>query len=218
VGLANIATGLIYRLPMPIEPMKVLAVMAIAQGWTPKKVYTSALLMGIVWLLMGATGAMTYVARWTPRVVVHGIQLSLGVLLSIEGIKMISSWWFLGLVAIGIVLVVRENRYAPAAIVLVVLGFVVMAINGQLSIIKGPSFRLPPLTMFDSSVSWTVLRDGVLAQIPLTATNKRGDCHVSAHLTVLATAACNRTTTVAEHGRNELDASLFRWDTTVSRG
>jgi len=33
MGLANIVTGLVYRLPMPIEPMKVLAVMAIAQAW-----------------------------------------------------------------------------------------------------------------------------------------------------------------------------------------
>ena len=30
MGLANIATGIIYRLPLPIEPMKVLAVLAIA--------------------------------------------------------------------------------------------------------------------------------------------------------------------------------------------
>jgi len=29
MGLANIATDLVYRLPMPIEPMKVLAVVAI---------------------------------------------------------------------------------------------------------------------------------------------------------------------------------------------
>ena len=35
MGAANIATGLIYKLPMPIEPMKVLAVMAIAQLWRP---------------------------------------------------------------------------------------------------------------------------------------------------------------------------------------
>ena len=35
MGLANVATGLIYKLPMPIEPMKVLAVVAIAQHWTP---------------------------------------------------------------------------------------------------------------------------------------------------------------------------------------
>lgn len=37
MGLANILTGIIYRLPMPIEPMKVLAVMAIAQAWTPTR-------------------------------------------------------------------------------------------------------------------------------------------------------------------------------------
>jgi hypothetical protein len=54
MGLVNIATGLAYRLPMPVEPMKVLAVVAIAQAWTPEKVYTSGLVMGIVWLTMGA--------------------------------------------------------------------------------------------------------------------------------------------------------------------
>ncbi len=35
MGLANIATGLYYRLPLPIEPMKVLAIVAIAQQWYP---------------------------------------------------------------------------------------------------------------------------------------------------------------------------------------
>jgi len=39
MGLANIATGLIYRLPMPIEPMKALAIVAITQKWTPQQVY-----------------------------------------------------------------------------------------------------------------------------------------------------------------------------------
>lgn len=33
--LANIVTGIVYRLSMSIEPMKVLAVMAIAQHWSP---------------------------------------------------------------------------------------------------------------------------------------------------------------------------------------
>jgi len=52
MGLANIAAGLIYRLPMPIEPVKVLAVMAIAQAWSPEKIYMSGLVMGAVWLMM----------------------------------------------------------------------------------------------------------------------------------------------------------------------
>ena len=45
MGLANIVTGLVYRLPMPIEPMKALAIMAIAQAWSPDKVLASGLAM-----------------------------------------------------------------------------------------------------------------------------------------------------------------------------
>ena len=171
IGLANIATGLIYRLPMPIEPMKVLAVMAIAQAWTPQKVYTAGLIMGIVWLIMGATGMMTSVARWTPRTVVRGVQLSLGILLAVEGIKMVSSWWLLGVISVAIVLLFRQNRYAPAAIVLVILGIIITAIKGKLTGLSLPSLNLPPLTMFDIGQIWPALRDGGLAQIPLTATN-----------------------------------------------
>jgi len=171
MGLANIATGLVYRLPMPIEPMKVLAVVAIAQAWTLEKVYTSGLVMGIVWLAMGATGVMDFVARWTPRSVIRGIQLSLGALLAVEGIKMVSTWWFLGAAAILVVLLLRRSRYAPASIVLVIGGIVIMAVRGQLAGMCGISISLPPLTMIDLREVWPVLRDAGLAQIPLTATN-----------------------------------------------
>ena len=171
MGLANIATGLVYRLPMPIEPMKVLAVVAIAGAWTPAMVCTSGLLMGVVWLLMGVTGAMTYVARWTPKTVVRGIQLSLGVLLAVKGVEMVGSEWMLGVVAVLIVVVLRRNRYAPAAIVLVALGVAVMALRGQLSAVEGLGLSLPPLARLDLRQVWPVLRDGGLAQIPLTATN-----------------------------------------------
>ncbi|MFW6107049.1 MAG: putative sulfate/molybdate transporter [bacterium] len=171
MGLANIVTGLVYRLPMPIEPMKVLAVMAIAQAWTPQKVYTSALVMGAVWFLMGATGAMTRAARWTPKSVVRGIQLSLGVLLAVQGAKMVSTWWLLGAAAVVTVVVLRENRYAPAAVVLVLLGIGIMAWQGKLAGVAGLSVSLPPLIRFDLRQVWPVLRDGGLAQIPLTATN-----------------------------------------------
>src|SRR3972149_11643273 len=56
MGLANIVTGLVYRLPMPIEPMKVLAVVAIAQRWSPSMVYASGFAMGVIWLLFAVTG------------------------------------------------------------------------------------------------------------------------------------------------------------------
>jgi hypothetical protein len=171
MGVANIVTGLLYRLPMPIEPMKVLAVVAIAQVWTPEKVYASAIVMGMVWLLMGATKAMDFVARKTPRSVIRGIQLSLGAMLAIRGIEMISSWWLVGLVAVVVVVLLRKSRYAPASIILVIGGIAIMAIRGMPDGWEGITFSLPALTPIDFKLLWPAFRDGGIAQIPLTATN-----------------------------------------------
>jgi MFS superfamily sulfate permease-like transporter len=171
MGLANIVTGLVYRLPMPIEPMKVVAVMAIAQAWAPEKVYAAGITMGAVWLLMGATGAMTHVARWTPKTVVRGIQISLGVLLAVKGVDMMSGWWVLGIASLLVILLMRQNRYAPAAIVLVGLGIAIIGLRGKLAVLGAPSFSLPRFTDVSPRLIWPALRDGGLAQIPLTATN-----------------------------------------------
>ena len=171
MGVVNIVMGVLYKLPMPLQPMKVLAIMAIAHAWSPEKIYTSGLIMGVVWLLMGVTGAITWVARWTPRTVVLGIQISLGVMLAIRGVGMASSWWLLGIASVVLGIVLRKNRFAPAAVVLVLLGLVIMGFEGKLGRVTGLGFSLPPLTMFDLHEIWPALRDGGLAQIPLTATN-----------------------------------------------
>ena len=171
MGLANIATGLIYRLPMPIEPMKVLAVVAIAQRWTPSMIYASGFAMGVIWLVFGLTGVMDWIARITPRPAIRGIQVSLGVLLAVEAVKMIGPAWLLGLVAVAVVLLLRNNRYAPASVVLILLGVVLMALRGDLQAVQGFAFHLPPLTIFSLKEIWRSLLLAGFAQIPLTATN-----------------------------------------------
>ena len=171
MGLANITTGLFYRLPMPIEPMKVLAVVAIAQHWSPSMVYASAFGMGAIWLIFGLTGVMTWIARFTPHAVVRGIQVALGVLLALKAYDMVSSWWLLGLVSIALGVALRRNRYAPGAIVLMVMGVLIMLARGQLIGIAGPGLNLPPLTGFRADEVWQALVLAGFAQIPLTATN-----------------------------------------------
>lgn len=171
MGLANIATGLVYRLPMPIEPMKVLAVIAIAQAWEPSLVYASAFGMGIVWLLMAATGAMTLVAKVTPKSVTRGIQVALGILLGIQAFDMVRGGWILAVISVVVILVLRKNRYAPAAVVLIVLGIGIMLFKGQFAGIAGPGFRLPSITTFSMKEVWIALIAGGFAQVPLTATN-----------------------------------------------
>ncbi|KUK57006.1 MAG: putative membrane protein, partial [Synergistales bacterium 53_16] len=95
MGLSNIVLGIVYRLPMPVEPMKVLAVVAIAQAWSPGMVYASAFAMGVVWLFFGLTGIMDKVAEVTPREVIRGIQISLGLLLAKEAFNLAGGEWLL---------------------------------------------------------------------------------------------------------------------------
>jgi len=171
MGLANIATGLVFRLPMPVEPMKVLAVVAIAQHWSPSMVYASGFGMGLVWLILGFTGLIGWIARVTPSSVVMGIQTTLGVLLAVEALRLGSTSWALAIVGVVIVLALRGNRYAPAAIVLVVLGVAVMLFKGDLSQLGAPELRLPSFTTFSGEEVWQTLLLAGFAQIPLTATN-----------------------------------------------
>jgi SulP family sulfate permease len=171
MGVANIATGLIYKLPMPIEPMKVLAVVAIAQHWSPSLVYASGFAMGLIWLLFAVTGVIDRIVKITPQSIIRGIQVALGVLLAFQALKLVATGWVLGIIAILVVLVLRQNRYAPAAIVLMLLGVVIMLVKGEFGGVASPSFSLPPLTGFQLGEIWQGLLRAGFAQIPLTATN-----------------------------------------------
>ncbi|MBN2720778.1 MAG: putative sulfate/molybdate transporter [Proteobacteria bacterium] len=171
MGLANIATGMVYRLPMPIEPMKVLAVMAIAQVWSPAMIYASAFAMGIIWVFIALTGAMRIMTRITPRSVVRGIQVSLGILLGLQSLKMIHPQWLLGALSIAVVLLFRKSRYFPAALLLMAMGVGIMAFKGDFSGVKGIGLALPGVSLFPPGHVWESLVRAGFAQVPLTVTN-----------------------------------------------
>ena len=171
MGLVNIATGLVYRLPMPVEPKKVIAVAAITQKWPAPWIYASGLGLGITWFILTLTGLMRHIVRWTPMFVVRGIQLALGIMLAWEGLKMMRSNLLLGFIAIAIVLVLRENRYAPAAVVLMLLGVGIIAWQDQLGPSLELSITLPPLTMPRLDDVWQAMLLAGFAQIPLSITN-----------------------------------------------
>ena len=171
MGLTNIAIGLVYRLPMPLQPKKVIAVAAIAQRWPPSRVYASGLGLGITWFILVFTGLLRKVIELTPLFVVRGIQLALGVVLAWQGLKMMRPAPLLGLVAIVIVLTLRENRYAPAAMVLMLLGVGIVAWRGELGRSLDLAFTLPPLTIPRLGELGQAMLLAGFAQIPLSITN-----------------------------------------------
>jgi MFS superfamily sulfate permease-like transporter len=171
IGLTNIATGLLYRLPMPVEPKKVVSVAAIAQGWTGSMVAASGLGLGLLWFVLSLTGAMRKLAKITPVFLVRGIQLALGVLLGIEALRMMAPLPWLGLLALAIILLLRDNRYAPATLVIMGLGVALIALQGELLPNLYVRFELPRFAIPTWGDVWQTMVLAGFAQIPLTITN-----------------------------------------------
>ncbi len=171
-GLTNIATGIIYRAPMPLQPMKAIAAVAIAGSWSPDLITATGLSMGLFWLLMSASSRIEAFLSNTPTPVIRGIQLALGVSLGWTGITMMTDgMWWLGLLALAVIVYMnRGERRGPSALVVVLLGLGVMVYRGTLDW-HIPGLYLPSVSFPDPGLAWKGFLLGGIGQIPLTLTN-----------------------------------------------
>src|SRR5260370_40516787 len=57
-GLMALASGLYFRTPMPVQPMKAIATVAVTQAGTvtPAMIWAAGLVTGVFWLAMAITG------------------------------------------------------------------------------------------------------------------------------------------------------------------
>ncbi|KAF5023833.1 hypothetical protein F66182_4091 [Fusarium sp. NRRL 66182] len=77
-GMFNILTGLLYGIPLPVQPMKAIASAAIQNGSSMDVVTAAGQWVGTAVLIMSATGLLRWVVRVVPLPVVKGIQLGAG--------------------------------------------------------------------------------------------------------------------------------------------
>lgn len=89
VGLAYIIAGRYFGLPMPVQPLKAFAAVAIATQASPEVIAAGALLMSGSMAVIGLTGAAGVLARFTPLGVIRGIQLGLAILLLKNGVEFV---------------------------------------------------------------------------------------------------------------------------------
>src|SRR3990172_3052625 len=90
-GAAYIVSALYYRLPMPVQPLKAMAAIIIAQGLGVDVVSAAGLLMAAVLLTLAATGAIGPLSRLFTRPVVRGIQAAVCLLLIKTPVDMATS-------------------------------------------------------------------------------------------------------------------------------
>ena len=61
-GLMQIFTGTFYRMPMPVQPLKAMAVLVITQKLSGGILYGGGLAIGIMMLALATTGLIDWVA------------------------------------------------------------------------------------------------------------------------------------------------------------
>ena len=88
VGLYYILSGLYFKISMPVQPMKVIGAYAIAAGLSASQIMASVLIMGGFLLLIGLIPILGGLFRRIPKSVIRGVQLSTGVMLMAEGVRL----------------------------------------------------------------------------------------------------------------------------------
>jgi sulfate permease, SulP family len=179
-GLLYVVAGLVYRLPVPVQPLKAFGAIAIAHGFGADDIAAGALLMGMLFLVLGVSGLLDWVSKVFPQPIIRGIQLSVGLLFCQLAWKLVSAtpkaftdhrnsiWWLAGatVVVIAVALLLRRRQIT---LVFIAIAVVAMVLTFHGSVTFGPS------AMHFPHLSWTAFSAAavalVLPQVPLSFAN-----------------------------------------------
>ena len=179
-GLMNLATGVVFGIPMPVQPMKAIATVAISEGLSESQIIIAGLATSAVILTLGVTRLVDWLNRVIPRSVVRGLQLALGFKLLTKGFTEIAStnmligWDSVTTAAICVVLALALyfSSRVPGSLVIFGIGLIALFASDWSLVSKirfGFDWRLPSLL---NPQDWkTGLLRGAIPQIPLTTLN-----------------------------------------------
>ena len=181
-GASMLVCGLFYRTPFPVQPMKAIGAVAATQAAqtltiTPGAVHAAGLVTGLIWFVLGLTGAAGKLARLVGRPVVVGIILGLGMGFMLGGVKMMATDWLLGAIGLAGTLLLLGNRSVPAMFLLLLFGALCTVLRDPAVLsglaamavdFRSPSWALGSLTLDDILIGTAFL---ALPQLPLTLGN-----------------------------------------------
>ena len=177
-GLMQLLTAFTYRIPMPVQPLKAVAVIVITQQVAPEVLYGGGLAIGLVMLALSVSGGIDWLARTVPKAVVRGLQLGLGMQLALLAMReYVQADGTRGFVLAGVafvtVIALLGNRKVPPALPVIGVG-VAYALFFKLNsadFTNALGFSLPrvrPVTWDAAAAGFILL---ALPQIPLSLGN-----------------------------------------------
>jgi len=177
-GLMNIATGFLFRQPIPVQPMKAIAAVAITEGLNTGEIAAAGIAMGLIVTMLAATGAITWIDRRVPRPVVRAIQVGVGAKLILKAVEWVIPLPMFGIdsvfVAAGMLLfiILLARRMPGIALIAFLLGLIGVWMSESFAPIA-VRFGFPPLHLIvPTTHDWsTGITRGALPQLPLTLLN-----------------------------------------------
>lgn len=178
-GLYNVATGFVFGIPLPVQPMKAIAAVAILNSLSATTLEAAGIFVSICILVFALTGLLAWFTDHIPVPVVKGIQVGAGLSLIVAaGSKATSSLSWLHprsdnylwlIIAFFALLAINLRPQTPYALLVFLLGLVFAFVLAQ----RPPTFTIwQPYTQVPGSAAW---RDGILGaglgQLPLTTLN-----------------------------------------------
>lgn len=195
VGLLYIISGLYFRIPISVQPLKAVSLIAISLGLSATVIGAAGLLMGVILIVLSMTNLIDRVVKLFPREVVRGIQLSIGLLLLKKGIDFaLGEEIFAGGVTVsselsrvppGILIalagatvfvlfkfvIFRHSRRIPASLALLVFGIGTGLAFGTIPGFTFADYGFAGFTLPAANDYWLALTALVIPQLPLTLGN-----------------------------------------------
>jgi len=172
-GVLYVASGLYYRLPIPVQPMKAVSAVLITSGLSAGEIVAAGLCLGLILLVLAVTGAIGRFARLVPPSVVTGLQLGLGITLALLSLELMAERPWLGALTVGLLLLLARVPRCPAT--LVALGAAILLAHAFGVGTPWPALAWapawPPLLLPDPGDFRHAIGGAVLPQLPLTLTN-----------------------------------------------
>ncbi|KAJ5924092.1 hypothetical protein N7466_008279 [Penicillium verhagenii] len=182
-GVYNILTGLYFGIPLPVQPMKAIAAVAIARNFSNGSIAAAGIFVGACILVFSVTGLLRWFSNVIPIPVIKGIQVGAGLSLVISAcgsmlapLRWIGPSWadnrIWALAAFVALLTTHIYRGVPYALVIFALGLLFAIIRTALAA-DLPGFEFwHPYVVVPMPSEWRVgAIDAGIGQIPLTTLN-----------------------------------------------
>lgn len=172
-GAFLIGTGLFYRLPIAVQPMKAVSAVMLTSGLDAGEVAAAGVVLGLAILALGTTNAIGRLARLIPQSVTSGLQLGLGLSMAALGLRLMADVpWLAAVVLVALLALMRVPR-CPAVPLVLLLAVGAGSLAGLVEMPSGLvlDWQWPAFALFAWSDLPRALELAVLPQLPLTVTN-----------------------------------------------